>query len=516
MRIGWGLLLGLTVWLLADADAFADKRVALVIGNSDYRNAARLPNPVNDAAAVADLLRKAGFEVVDSFHDLAADEFRRTLRTFARRVADAEMAIVFYAGHGMEVNGINYLVPVDARLESDIDIEDETISLDRVLTTMAPARRLRLVILDACRDNPFAGAMKRTIATRAIGRGLAEVEPMTSNTLIAFAAKAASVAADGTGPHSPFTSALIKHIAEPGLDLRIAFGRVRDEVLEITGQKQEPFVYGSLGGTTVSLVPPPQPKPSGTAASRPPAPAGNPNAEIRADYQLTKEVGTLEAWDYFLKQHGSGFYADLAKAQRAKLVAVQSAPKADARVGEDQAIPPSGTSPAAATPTVDVDAALGREQGAMGAAEENDKAVAAVAPKKAAVETAAQPGHVVEAAELGRLLQSHLRRVGCEPGATDGTWNDGSKSALARFNTNAGTRFDVQVASLDALDAVRSRTSRVCPLLCEQGFKAVGERCVRKSRATAKPVATVGPHHRSAAPRAGGKCLSFNGTRVCE
>jgi uncharacterized caspase-like protein len=237
--------------------AWADKRVALVIGNSSYRNVPRLPNPINDASAVALLLKNAGFEVVEMRRDLGTGEMRRAVRDFSDAVRSADIAVMFYAGHGIEFGGSNYLIPIDATLESDIDVADETVSLDRILTVLEPAKRLRLVILDACRDNPFIGNMKRTMARRSIGRGLAEVEPTSSDTLIAFAAKAGSTADDGEGEHSPFSAALLRHIVLPGLDVRLAFGRVRDEVLKATRGKQEPFVYGSLGGGTVALVSPP-------------------------------------------------------------------------------------------------------------------------------------------------------------------------------------------------------------------------------------------------------------------
>ena len=140
---------------------------------------------------------------------------------------------------------MNYLIPVDARLKADLDVQDEAVPLDRVLQVLEPANKLRLVILDACRDNPFLPTMRRTVATRAVTRGLAQVEPSRPNTLIAFAAKAGSTADDGDGEHSPFTEALLKHIAVPGLDIRLALGRVRDDVIEKTKNAQEPFVYGS-------------------------------------------------------------------------------------------------------------------------------------------------------------------------------------------------------------------------------------------------------------------------------
>ena len=248
-------------FLLVSEPAFAEKRVALVLGNSAYQNVAPLANPVNDSARIAATLKDAGFDVVDSRRDLPAAETRRALRDFADRARDADIAVVYYAGHGIEVDGGNYLIPVDARLERDTDIYDEGLSLDRILIAIEPAKKLRLVILDACRDNPFARTMKRTVASRAIGQGLAKVEPTSPNVLIAYSAKAGSTAADGDGKNSPFTAALSHHLTKPGLDVRRAFGFVRDEVLKTTGNKQEPFVYGSLGGEDVPLVPAPVRRP---------------------------------------------------------------------------------------------------------------------------------------------------------------------------------------------------------------------------------------------------------------
>ena len=222
--------------------ALAEKRVALVLGNSAYQNVAPLPNPVNDGAVIADTLKQAGFDVVDSRRDLPAAETRRALRDFADRARDADIAVVYYAGHGMEVDGTNYLIPVDAKLERDTDVFDEALSLDRVLVAVEPAKQLRLVILDACRDNPFAKSMKRTVASRSLGRGLAGVEPSRPNTLIAFAAKGGSTASDGDSKNSPFTTALLKYLAKPGLELGKAFRLVRDDVMNATANKQEPFV----------------------------------------------------------------------------------------------------------------------------------------------------------------------------------------------------------------------------------------------------------------------------------
>ena len=234
------------------------------------RTSRQLANPVNDGARIAATLKDAGFDVVDSRQDLPAAETRRALRDFADRARDADIAVVYYAGHGIEVDGANYLIPVDAKLERDTDVYDEALSLDRVLIAIEPAKKLRLVILDACRDNPFSKTMKRTVASRAIGQGLAKVEPTSPNVLIAYSAKAGSTAADGDGKNSPFTAALSKHLTTPGLDVRRAFGFVRDDVLKTTGNQQEPFVYGSLGGEDVPLVPARPPAPAAAAAPRRP------------------------------------------------------------------------------------------------------------------------------------------------------------------------------------------------------------------------------------------------------
>src|SRR6202162_1377382 len=241
------------VLLMVCQPPFAEKRVALVLGNSAYQNVAPLANPVNDGAVVAATLKAAGFDVGDSRHDLPAAETRRVLRDFADRARDADIAVVYYAGHGMEVDGTNYLIPVEAKLERDTNVFDEAFSLDRVLLAIEPAKQLRLVILDGCRANPFAGNMKRTVASRSVGRGLAKIEPASPNTLIAYSAKAGSTAQDGDDKNSPFTIALAKHLTTPGLDVRRAFGFVRDDVLRNTGNRQEPFVYGSLGGDDAAL-----------------------------------------------------------------------------------------------------------------------------------------------------------------------------------------------------------------------------------------------------------------------
>jgi uncharacterized caspase-like protein len=187
------------LFCLSTDPALADKRVALVIGMSKYQQAPRLANPARDADVVAALFKQAGFDTINNQRDLGIVDLRRVIREFSETSRDADIAVVYYAGHGIEVDGTNYLVPADAKLVSDFDIENETVSLDRVLKALEGTKRLRLVILDACRDNPFANTMKRSLASRSVGRGLAKIEPTMTDTLIAFAAKAGAVASDGDG-----------------------------------------------------------------------------------------------------------------------------------------------------------------------------------------------------------------------------------------------------------------------------------------------------------------------------
>jgi hypothetical protein len=291
------------------------KRVALVVGISSYTSAPKLPNAGNDANAMADLFRKAGFDVVTARSDVNNLEFKRTIREFEDSAADSDIAVVFYAGHGIQVRETNYLIPADAKLLNERDIEDEAISLDRLITAVEGAKRLRLIILDACRDNPFANNMRRRVVSRAApSPGLGRIEPTMSDTLIAYAAKDGAVANDGDGTHSPYTTALLKNLTVPGLDIRLAFGRVRDDVMRATGRKQEPFVYGSLGGGTVALVPAPV---EAAPAVQPGRAAAADMA--RTDYELVERVGKREAWEVFLDTHKTGLYAELARVQLAKL-----------------------------------------------------------------------------------------------------------------------------------------------------------------------------------------------------
>lgn len=325
----------LMVCAFVPAEARADKRVALVIGNSEYANAPSLLHPSKDATAISNMLRGIGFDIVETRRDASNLDVRRALRDFSDVARDADMAVVYFSGHGMEVEGQNYLLPIDAKLQREYDAYDEAISLDRILQSIEAAKAVRLVILDASRDNPFARSMVRTSALRSATRGLITIEPSKPDTLIAYAAKSGTIAETVDGDNSPYAAALVKHLPTPGLDLRQAFGRVRDDVMKQTGGKQEPFVYGSLGGSTVSLV-------QTAALVAPPAadatPANNPRAYLRKDYEYAERVNTKAAWDSFLTAYPTGFYSDLARAQLSKLSAelagIEATAKAKAAAAE--------------------------------------------------------------------------------------------------------------------------------------------------------------------------------------
>lgn len=245
------LIGGLTIALTLGAASVvaAERRVALVVGNSKYQNAEELLNPHNDAEAIGEVLARLGFEVEVVF-DLDQLRMREAFRNFGIKAEGADTALVFYAGHGIQVAGENYLLPVDARLERARDLAYEALPLALILEEVAQARKLGLVILDACRDNPLAEQLRAAIGPiRAdlVGRGLARIAEPPAETLVAFSTTPGEVAVDGSGEHSPYTDALLAHIEEPGLELGLLLRKVRDTVLASTADRQEPRVMGALG-----------------------------------------------------------------------------------------------------------------------------------------------------------------------------------------------------------------------------------------------------------------------------
>jgi uncharacterized caspase-like protein len=403
-------------WALAAAVASpADaRRVALVIGNADY-TIAPLQSPVSDAVAVAEAIQQhLGFDKVVLRRNLGAEAFRGALREMAHETRGAEVGVVYFAGHGIEVGGRNFLIPIDARLKAARDVDLEAIALDTVLAQLDGVTTLKLVILDACRSNPFPLAG----STRSVGIGLARIEP-EGNTLVAYAAKHGTMADDGPeSGHSPFTEALLKHIAMPGLEVRQLFGYVRDEVVAATGQRQQPYVYGTLGGQGVFLRPlSPAPAPAPSAL-----PQVSEAERAWASVKGTDSIGQLEV---VAGRYRGTVYGDLAAARIEELK----------RKGEAAWQLAGGVPPPAPAP---------------------------VPP-------------------LAQQLQVELQRVGCSPGATDGMWGDKAEAALARFARHAKLALPTGEPTLAALDALKAQQGRVCPLECGPGTAEKDGKCVAKA-----------------------------------
>ncbi len=308
--------------LLAASPSRADTRVALVIGNSTYDAVGALPNPERDAALMAATLESAGFSVT-LVRNASRSAMLDALNSFNERADEADWALVFYAGHGIEIGGTNYLLPTDAQLKVDRNVQDEAVSLTRVLDTVANARKLRMVILDACRNNPFAATMRCSVATRAVGRGLSRPEPQ-AGVIVVYSAAAGEVAEDGLGQHSPFTTALASRLTQPGLEIRHLFDVVTADVLHATGHRQRPYQYGSnpseesyffvppspeVGRPPQVSSPPEQAKP---AELHPPAPVDTFGREFSL-WNAAKERGTVGSYEAYLKAYPSGTFADVAR-----------------------------------------------------------------------------------------------------------------------------------------------------------------------------------------------------------
>lgn len=261
--------------LLLSADAQPERRVALVIGNGTYAEAGTLANPVNDALDIAGKLRSIGFDVIEG-NDLGKRELERKIGEFSDALQGAGVGLFYYAGHGLQVEGRNYIVPVDARLDMPVKLQLEAVPIDEVLDIMEQQTTVSLVFLDACRNNPFARSLSRTATTRSATAlaGLAQFDS-TRGSFIAFSTAPGAVAMDGTGRNSPFAAALLRHMAEPGQSINDMMIAVRRDVVSETREGQRPWEQGSLlerfefvpGGETVAQKPPVAPAPETKVAA---------------------------------------------------------------------------------------------------------------------------------------------------------------------------------------------------------------------------------------------------------
>jgi hypothetical protein len=308
--------------LLASGNAaFADKRVAFVVGNSAYKNVAPLPNPAVDAKSMAKLLRNVGFDVVEGAN-LTRDKMTEKLLDFGKKAEGADVALFFYAGHGIAINGTNYLLPVDADLKSEMDVKlGAAINVDLTLEQTMGDAKVKLVFLDACRDNPFAAKIRSAKATRSVSveSGLAEMKS-GEGTLIAFATGPGQTALDGeAGTNSPFTRALLANIASPGVEIQQAMTKVRAQVNEETNKNQLPWGHTDLIGE-VYLNPVAAAAGGPVAAPNTPAVASGPVSEVELEFwRSVKESNKPEELNAYLTNYPNGMFKSLALARIASL-----------------------------------------------------------------------------------------------------------------------------------------------------------------------------------------------------
>jgi uncharacterized caspase-like protein len=293
------------------ASAEAAERIALIFGNGDYQNTPRLPNPVSDATDVAAAFGRLGFSVL-LIKNGTFDAMRRALLDFAQQTPTADIAVVYFAGHGMEIRDENWLIPVDAELRMDFSAGQEAVSLGSVIPIASKARTLGLIILDACRDNPFSKQIQMSQPGRALPtRGFIPVEPPNS-VLVVFAAKHGTTADDGAGRNSPFTAALLHNLETPGLEINYLFRNIHDEVYSATGQRQEPYVYGTLSKQPVYLKP---------AIDPPSNPEQSASAnEVALAWSSVKDTRDPVELETFISQFGNNsFYSALARNRLSQL-----------------------------------------------------------------------------------------------------------------------------------------------------------------------------------------------------
>lgn len=327
------LLSGILLFVLAAfgaeaATPDAAKRVALVIGNSKYVNAVPLPNPANDAQLIASTLRNAGFEVIEGV-DQDNQGMHSLISRFTEESYNADLAVIFYAGHGMQVDGKNYLIPVDAELTSPAYLKTRTVQIDEFMAALPPDPAVGVIILDACRDNPLARTLAASLPkSRSLGAGLAPVEAKadgvgTGGVLIAYATDPGAIAFDGNGVDSPYSLALAKHLTEPGVEIQSALTRVRGEVTEATQGRQRPWHNASLGREVFLGKPAAEAAPVAapvadaaktTAAPAPAAASEPPSWEV--EQRLWDEASKKNAipfYEAYLEQFPNGRFATVAK-----------------------------------------------------------------------------------------------------------------------------------------------------------------------------------------------------------
>jgi len=343
-----------------DAASPDAKRVALVIGNSKYVHAVALPNPANDAQLIASTLRNAGFEVIEGVDQDNAG-MHSLISRFTEQAYDADLAVIFYAGHGMQVDGKNFLIPVDAELTSPAYLKTRTVQIDEFMAALPPDPAVGVIILDACRDNPLARTLAASLPkSRSLGAGLAPIEARsdgvgTGGILIAYATDPGAIAFDGNGVDSPYSTALARHLTEPGVEIQSALTRVRGEVTETTQGRQRPWHNASLGrevflGKPVAKATPatePVADASGAAAATSvPAPVASEPPSWEVEQRLWDEASkrnSVPFYEAYLEQFPNGRFATVAKLNIDQLQVPKAEDKKVAALDTDEANAKSGS-----------------------------------------------------------------------------------------------------------------------------------------------------------------------------
>ena len=510
---------------------------AFVVGNSKYEGTKALSNPVNDADMIAKTFEDLGFDV--SLHyDLTQYEFVQALKAFRRKSRNAERTVVYYAGHGMEFDGRNYIIPIDAAMESDLDVDFEAIELD-FLVANTPASSVQVIILDACRDNPFYSTIERSTRSTA-GRGLARVEP-TGNTLIAYAAKEGTVALDGEGENSPYALALSSALTQPGLDIGKVFREVRASVLTKTSWKQEPVTYGSLPPEDVFFNPPlpePEPEPevepepeldmTALIQTQPATPSLPLTMDTRAQVEMEfwrsiSNRGTLRDYEIYLAQFPNGIFAAVAQLridefkasiaqQQAALASASQNSTARTSIVEDsvQSEEPIPETPSLALldPEIEnIEDETPLELEADPAPEEPVEAEAEPAPEEPEAEP--KPTFVPTV----QMVQRELDRLGCEPGTADGVWGGRSSNAFRSFLRASGRLGELDpntYLSPEAFVALQGASSGICDSLCGRDQVLRNGQCVAVSRPRTTVTSAPTVRCRSGQVLRGGVCVTVN------
>ncbi|MBL4727721.1 MAG: caspase family protein [Rhizobiaceae bacterium] len=491
-------------------------RLALVIGNSAYENVPVLANPTNDAAAMADKLTSLGFDVIKGV-DLNLNDMRQTVRKFVNKLDGADIALFFYAGHGLQVNGQNYMAPIDATLSNYNDLEFEAVPINLVLSAMERNSNTNLVFLDACRNNPLAVNLARSLGTRSavVGRGLAAVGSGVG-TLVSFSTEPGNVALDGEGLNSPYTAALVNHLGTPGPDIATSMIRVRRDVLKATNGKQVPWEHSSLTGEIVlkqlavvkTDVDTQIGSGSGNAIS---SGVGGQQTEF-VFWNSVKDSSAPGAFEAYLNKYPNGVFAELAKISLGQLKQRQ-ANGVQSRSADNSAEIAYWSSIESGGSAVFFKSYLARYPNGLfveianlklavlgEVVQEKPKPVVKPdlakandtksAPKDELVKTAlltpptapVEPKSVNERLDRDgmRQVQSELNRLGCEAGSPDGLWGKGSRRALNNYSKHSKIILSSLEPTGELLRSLRDTDQRICPIVVRKKPSVVKKKKITK------------------------------------